>query len=487
MSASKIPERGLHEVRVSPGGLRDTVTRLLADGGRVEGLFVAGTAEGDPEVRCAASLPEDGDLLLRAPVPSREIPTLVDLLPALDWDEREARDLHGVRFVGHEPHRALVTHPDDLALWTTPIVGEDVHQVAVGPIHAGVIESGHFRFHSVGERILHVDVRLFYKHRGLERAAEGQAVADAIRVVQRACAACAAANTIAFAQAVEQAMGLWPGAQTRRARTMLLELERLYNHVNDIGAICAGVGLAPGAMAFASFKERAQRIIQALVGHRFLFGSVGVGGSHLSISAPAAAAGRSDLRDLGVDVTSSWRDLLFNASLRDRTRGAGRRPREEARRLAEQDVVLRAVLAQPHVGEVRRPAVHLGRAFRRPELAEERRLPVPLLHEGRLVVGLATLAERVAEMFELAHQGGLGRQRGGRRRREGGVHLGEQTQLVLDDRMRHDRSTLTVGARSHKRTTSSRAGGARGDNASSPERAPGWREWAAVTHASAFA
>ena len=321
----------LHEVTVESRRLRGVVEEVLEHGGAVEGLFMARAADGAPELRCVAALP-DGPLLIRSTTRAGEAPTLVDLVPALDWDEREARDLYGVSFAGGTP-RALVDHPADPAAWMTTIVGDDVHQIAVGPIHAGVIESGHFRFHSVGERILHVDTRLFYKHRGLERAAEGRSAAGGLRVVQRACAACAAANTLAFAQAVEQAQGLWPSEDMRRARTLLLELERLYNHVNDLGQICAGVGLAPGAMVFASFKERAQRIIQTLVGHRFLFGSVAVGSSHLSVSAVDAAATRRDLEDLRPDVVRAWRALLLDASLRDRTRGAGALPRDEALRL----------------------------------------------------------------------------------------------------------------------------------------------------------
>ena len=82
------------------------------------------------------------------------VPTIVDLVPAADWDEREAHDLYGLGFDGHEPLRALVAHPPDPAAWMTPVTGDGVHEVAVGPIHAGVIESGHFRFHVVGERIL---------------------------------------------------------------------------------------------------------------------------------------------------------------------------------------------------------------------------------------------------------------------------------------------------------------------------------------------
>ncbi len=100
---------------------------------------------------------------------------------------------------------------------------------------------------------------------------------------QRACAACAVTNTVAYAQACESALGLAPDRHLRRARTLLLELERLYNHLNDISAICAGVGFAPGAMAFAALKERAQRLNQRLTGHRFLFDTVALASSTLRI------------------------------------------------------------------------------------------------------------------------------------------------------------------------------------------------------------
>ena len=105
--------------------------------------------------------------------PSRRI---VELVEAAGWDEREAHDLYGLAFDGHDADpRARRRTPTTRRAWMTPVTGDGVHQVAVGPIHAGVIESGHFRFHVVGERILAMDPRLFYKHRGLERAAEGRA------------------------------------------------------------------------------------------------------------------------------------------------------------------------------------------------------------------------------------------------------------------------------------------------------------------------
>ncbi len=149
-------------------------------------------------------------------------------------------------FSGHVPLRPLVEHTSGLSSWTVPVSGHDAFQVAVGPIHAGVIESGHFRFHVVGEKILHIDLRLFYKHRGLERAAEGRTLAEGLVYAQRACAACAVSNSVAYAHAAESLLGLWPEPGLARVRTILLELERLYNHLNDIGAVCAGVGFAAG-------------------------------------------------------------------------------------------------------------------------------------------------------------------------------------------------------------------------------------------------
>jgi Ni,Fe-hydrogenase III large subunit len=254
---------------------------------------------------------------------AESVPTIVDLVPAADWDEREAFDLYGVRFEGHEPLRPLVDHDLDLASWTVPVRGQDAHQVAVGPIHAGVIESGHFRFHVVGERILHLDVRLFYKHRGLERAAVGQSLDEGLRYASRACAACAVATGVAYAHACEEALGLRPTAALARVRTILLELERTWSHLNDIAAVCAGVGLAAGNGLFAALTERCRRLNATLAGHRFLFGSVQVGGSSLGVDAQAVAGARAELARIRAEGERGWRELLFNASFQDRLPDVG--------------------------------------------------------------------------------------------------------------------------------------------------------------------
>lgn len=273
-------------------------------------------------VRAAFAMPEGVELLACA-TGQEGVPSLVDLVPAAAWDEREAHDSYGFAFPGHEPLRPLLEHDLDLRSWTLPVRGHDPHQVAVGPIHAGVIESGHFRFHVVGERILHVDVRLFYKHRGLERAAEGRSPVEALAYVQRACAACTVSNGLAFAHAYESAVGRWPSPELARVRTILAELERLYNHLNDIGAACAGVGFALGSMTFAALKERVHRLNAKLTGHRFLFSTVRLGESTLAVEAWVADEVRHELRDVLVDARRAWHEVLFNASVQDRFVGVG--------------------------------------------------------------------------------------------------------------------------------------------------------------------
>lgn len=297
-------------------------------GGRFCGLFASRSPEGR-QVRAVFVHP-GRDIVVCAPVHAGAIDTLVDLFPAAGQDEREAHDSYGVRFHGHEPLRPLLEHTATPESWTVPAHGHGPFQVAVGPIHAGVIESGHFRFTVVGERILYLNLRLFYKHRGLQVAAEGRPLADGLRYAQRACAACSVTNSVVYAQACESLLGLQPDDCLRRARTLLLELERLYNHLGDISAICAGVGFAPGTMAFATLKEQAHRLNRRLSGHRFLFDTVKLGESALRIDAARALAAREELRALGEQERHLWRELTFATSVQDRLTGIGALSRQEA-------------------------------------------------------------------------------------------------------------------------------------------------------------
>jgi Ni,Fe-hydrogenase III large subunit len=300
---------------------RDRVAAALAAGWQARSLYAAA----DGQLVRIALTAADGRSLIETVAADSDgaVPSVADLVPAMAWDEREAHDLHGITFTGHEPMRPLANHGAPLAEWTVPVRGHDPYQVAVGPIHAGVIESGHFRFHVVGDKILHLDARLFYKHRGLERAAEGQPITAALAVVSRACAACTAANGVAYSIAAEQALGLRAAPQLARARALLVELERVWNHLNDIAAVCAGTGMAAGNAWFLALTEQARRLNASLTGHRFLFGSVQVGGSTLTIDAGTVSRCARELAGLRAAAESGWRELEFNASFQDRLGGVG--------------------------------------------------------------------------------------------------------------------------------------------------------------------
>jgi Ni,Fe-hydrogenase III large subunit len=340
MSPPASPHQGVERMAVPPSAWREACREALDGGDRFCGAFAA--AAGSRRGWNALFARGERTRVLSTACDGDELSSVVDFLPAAEWDEREAHDLHGLRFRGHEPLRPLIAQPPDTSSWTVPVDGEGVHEVAVGPIHAGVIESGHFRFHVVGERILLLDLRLFYKHRGLQRAAEGRELADGIVFAQRACGACAVANSVAYALACESVLGLASSRELRRVRTILLELERLYNHLNDIAAICAGVGFATGNMAFAALKERAMRLNLALAGHRFLFGSIEVGRSRLGLSPARVDLARAELLELRHDTARAWREIQFSPSVQGRLDGVGVLARDDAARLGAVGPVARA-------------------------------------------------------------------------------------------------------------------------------------------------
>lgn len=340
MSASGTDVKPLTVKTETPQSWRSAVEFAIEDGWTFAALY--GSAGRTMPTVTALFIRGSGQLAYECAAPDASVPTITDLVPAAVWDEREAHDLFGWEFPGHEPLRPLVKRSTEPAQWTTNVVGVDVHQVAVGPIHAGVIESGHFRFHVVGERVIHVDLQLFHKHRGLERAAQGANIVDGLNYVRRACGADSVANSVAYVEACERMMGLAPRPGLRRLRTVLLELERVYNHLNDISAIYAGVGFAPGTMIFAALKERAQRLNQQLTGHRFLFNSAGFAAGSAVITDAAASEARHELAGIKEEFARVWRGAQFAGSAQDRFEDVGIVSREDAVALGAVGLAARA-------------------------------------------------------------------------------------------------------------------------------------------------
>jgi Ni,Fe-hydrogenase III large subunit/Ni,Fe-hydrogenase III component G len=292
------------------------------------------------------SLPAfDEFLRLRVLLPDREYPSITPLVPAAQWYEREAKDLLGLTPTDHPDPRRLVLHErfphgyhplrkdvspvDPSALVQRrfdyfEVHGEGVYELPVGPIHAGIIEPGHFRFSNIGELILHLDARLFYTHRGVEKIVEGKTFEDALFTVERTCAVCTVSHAVSFAMAAERMTQTGVPARAAWLRTLLLELERLYNHVGDIGNICAGAGFHFGTSQGAILKERLQRLNEELTGHRFLMGVVGVGGLRYDLAPAALAAVSRALPGLRDDLTCYLDTILDAGSFLHRVDGPGR-------------------------------------------------------------------------------------------------------------------------------------------------------------------
>jgi|SRR5690625_3541243 len=227
-------------------------------------------------------------------------PSVTNKYPAFNWYEREVHDLLGLKPVGHPDDQPLLLlqswpkgnyplrkdypvdrmqeHIEAQDWFTTTYEGEAVTQVPVGPIHAGIIEPGHFRFGVAGDMILHLDAQLFFKHRGLEKKTEGKSLTDTLFIAERICGMCTVSHAVAYAQAVEQITGTIVPRRAVYLRMLYLELERLYNHIGDIGDICSGAGFHFGTVQGARLKEQLQQLNEQVTGHRFLRGVIALGG-----------------------------------------------------------------------------------------------------------------------------------------------------------------------------------------------------------------
>ncbi len=222
--------------------------------------------------------------------------TLSRTHPSAVWFERKMRDDFGITVDGAFDHRPLVhqerfprgihpmrknfvqtrLEPTDYRPYKYETVGGDgVFEVAVGPIHAGIIEPGHFHFSQAGEEMLHQEVRHFYKYRAIEKMLEGKTLFEARPVIERISGNESVASQLCWRDIVSQAAGVDLPEDNRRYHALLLEMERVIHHLTDLGFIPNDAGFG-AALAFASrLSEDARRRMRALTGHRFGFGAVG--------------------------------------------------------------------------------------------------------------------------------------------------------------------------------------------------------------------
>ena len=276
------------------------------------------------------------------------VPSLAALSFPMSRFEREMRDLLGIEPLGHPDPRPLVRHgfwpesfhplrhdavvpafeDDGRPFPFTAVEGEGVYEIPVGPVHAGVIEPGHFRFNVLGETILKMRARLYFTHKGTERLFAGRQPDEGVALAERVSGDTSVGHALAFCQAVEALAGVDVPRSAKVLRTVLLELERLYNHVTDVGAIIGDTGFPVGQAHCLRLRERLLRLNKEVAGHRLLRGVVvpggvaGVDGLNARII-PEIERVVEDFEE----VVQICRD---NTLVADRLEGTGRLPAEVA-------------------------------------------------------------------------------------------------------------------------------------------------------------
>jgi Ni,Fe-hydrogenase III large subunit/Ni,Fe-hydrogenase III component G len=325
--------------------------------------------------------------------------------------EREIYDLFGIAAEGHPDALPLVRHgfwpPDYFPLRTdaarcefaddgqafpfTEVGGEGVYEIPVGPVHAGVIEPGHFRFSVVGETIIDMKSRLYFTHKGTEKLFEGRTPAAGVELAERISGDTTVGHALAFCQAVEAATGAAVPERAKYLRVVLLEMERLYNHVADVGMIANDTGYAVAHSHCFRIRERLLRLNKRLTGSRLLRGGIIPGGVGMDL--PAGL-------DLPAETESALRDFdeivgltLENTLVTDRLEGTGRLTTHTARDHGVLGYVARASGIDADVRRDRPFAAYDALSFR-----------VPVFESGDVKARTLVRVEEARESVKLIRQ-----------------------------------------------------------------------------------
>jgi Ni,Fe-hydrogenase III large subunit/Ni,Fe-hydrogenase III component G len=276
---------------------------------------------------------------VRLPPGEPAVPSLaVTSYPASRF-EREIFDLFGIVPLHHPDPRPLVRHgfwppdyfplrwdsrPPDFADDGRPfpfgeVSGVGVYEIPVGPVHAGIIEPGHFRFSVLGETIIDLKSRLYFTHKGTEKLFEGRGFEDGVPLAERISGDSSVAHALAFCQAIERAAAVAVPPRAEFIRVVLLELERLYNHINDFGAVANDTGFALAHAHCLRLREQLLRLNKQVTGHRLLRGVLCPGGvrSDLPGNVDVAAAIAAIIRDFDEIVAITMANTLVLDRLRD--------------------------------------------------------------------------------------------------------------------------------------------------------------------------
>jgi Ni,Fe-hydrogenase III large subunit len=282
--------------------------------------------------------------------PDRRFPSLSKARPSAVRLERAMRDLFALEAEGAEDRRAWLDH----GRWPVggehakspyeflPVEGEGLHVIPVGPVHAGIIEPGFFRFTASGETVVRLEERLGYTHKGIEGLMAGRTVAEAAKFASRVSGDSAVAHSLAFARAVEAALGVEAPPRAQWLRGLMAELERIANHLGDFGAVVNDVSFPLMHAHCGALREGVLRAADAAFGHRLMMDRVLPGGVALDIdpaSLPQIRAAASEVARLLPRLARLYDE---KTSIQDRTVTTGKVAPELIRRFAAGGFVGRA-------------------------------------------------------------------------------------------------------------------------------------------------
>jgi Ni,Fe-hydrogenase III large subunit len=281
--------------------------------------------------------------------PDRQFPSVARVHPPALHLEAAVRDLFGLRPSESPDSRPWLDHgrwgvryplgPAESPTETEPYVflpaeGESLHEIAVGPVHAGIIEPGHFRFTAAGETVVRLEERLGYVHKGIEGLMAGADLGRAAQLAGRTSGDSTVAYGFAFARAVEAALQVEVPPRAAWLRALMAELERLANHFGDIGAICNDASFSLMHTHCGILRERVLRTADSCFGHRLMRDRIVPGGVIVDLD----GAGIAELRGLIGEIRRRFPSLVElydnTASLQDRTVGTGVLRPELARQYA---------------------------------------------------------------------------------------------------------------------------------------------------------
>jgi Ni,Fe-hydrogenase III large subunit/Ni,Fe-hydrogenase III component G len=323
---------------------RRAAQEMAAAGARLLALWANRDADGRNWVRALYGA-QTAALVVSLPLAAeqRQYPGIEHSFPSAGRMQRAIADLDGLRATDADArpwlrHAAWPEsfHPldraDPLPSSAAPALedyafvrvgGDGVHEIPVGPVHAGIIEPGHFRFSVVGEKVLRLEERLGYVHKGIERRFTEMALLDGHRLAARVSGDSAVAFSWAYCQALEGMADTPLPARALWLRALALELERLANHLGDIGALGNDAGFAFGLAQFSRLKEQLLRAIEQALGQRYLMDFVVPGGTRLDLSSAGADLLLESSRSIRAEMETLHKIYGEHAGLRDRFVGAG--------------------------------------------------------------------------------------------------------------------------------------------------------------------